>query len=269
MRGDLERPRTWDGAGYSRETTHHRAFDEWFLERHPPVSTDHIIDVGCGTGEFTTRVAEIVSEGGVIGIDPDQSMLSSAARHVRSNLEFRHGHAQQLDLICDPESADLVMSRAAFHWIPLADYPRCYDAVRRVLRPGGWFHAESGGFGNVERVVRLMDDVASVHDLGAAKATFPDPAAVFELLEQAGFEIPIEGVRTVAQRRAFDREQLLGFLRTQAVLAYVAGASDEVRDAFLREVVTRIYELRREDGSYDQTFVRLEVLARRPTRTVA
>jgi trans-aconitate methyltransferase len=183
MRGDLERSRTWDGAGYSRETTHHRAFDEWFLERHPPVSTDHIIDVGCGSGEFTARVAEVVSEGGVIGIDPDQSMLSSAARHVRSNLEFRHGHA----------------------------------------------------------------------------------AAVFELLEQTGFEIPIEGVRTVAQRRAFDRDQLVGFLRTQAALAYVADASDAVRDAFLRAVVARIDELRQQDGSYDQTFVRLEVLARRPT----
>jgi ubiquinone/menaquinone biosynthesis C-methylase UbiE len=265
MPGDLERSGTWDGVRYSRQTTHHRAFDEWFLERHPPVPTDHVIDVGCGTGEFTAQLAEIASEGAVIGVDPDDSMLSSAAQHVRPNLEFRHGPAQQLDLICDPESADRVVSRATFHWIPFADYPRCYEAIRRVLRPGGWFHAESGGGGNVERVVRLMDDIASAHGLGAARATLPHPAAVFELLEQAGFAIPSEGVHTVAQRRAFDRHQLLGFIRTQAALAYVVHASDEVREVFVREVETRVNELRREDGSYDQTFVRLEALARRPT----
>jgi hypothetical protein len=85
-----------------------------------------------------------------------------------------------------------------------------------------------------------------------------------ELLERAGFSLGDESVTTVAQRRSFDREQLLGFVRTQASVAYVPGAPREVRDAFLAAVEARLDELRRHDGTFDQTFVRLHVLARRP-----
>ena len=35
------------------------------------------------------------------------------------------------------------------HRLPLASYPRVFEAVYRVLRPGGWFHSESGGTGYV------------------------------------------------------------------------------------------------------------------------
>jgi hypothetical protein len=136
--------------------------------------------------------------------------------------------------------------------------------VVRILRPGGWFHAESGGVGNVAHLVRLMDEIASAQALEPSRANFPDPGTVMELLEQAGFRIDHDGVTTVAQRRPFDRQQLLGFLRTQAALAYVPGAPLAVRDAFLRAVEQRVEDLRRHDGTYDQTFVRLNVLCQRP-----
>lgn len=111
-----------------------------------------------------------------------------------------------------------------------------------------------------------MDEIASQYGLGvgADVLTFPHPAVVLELLEEAGFDVLEEGVRTVAQRRRFDRDGLIGFLRTQAAAVYIGGASDEVRGAFLDEVTKRADEFRRADGSYDQTFVRLEVLCRAP-----
>lgn len=68
----------------------------------------------------------------------------------------------------------------------------------------------------------------------------------------------------MAQRRWFDRDALLGFLRTQASAPYPGKASPEVGGAFLGEIETRADELRRHDGTYDQTFVRLEVLCQRP-----
>jgi hypothetical protein len=107
-------------------------------------------------------------------------------------------------------------------------------------------------------------DIAARHGLPPAAATFPDAGQALELLEQAGFQVPDERVVTVAQRRVFDRDELAGFLRTQAALAYVAGAAPEVRAAFLADVDRRLEELRRCDGSYDQTFVRLDVLCQRP-----
>jgi trans-aconitate methyltransferase len=264
MSGEEEVGSVWHGGAYAPQAAHHRALDEWFIAQHPPRPHDVVVDAGCGTGEFTARLADLVSSGRAIGVDPDDSMLEQARTKTRANLEFRAGRVQELDAIFEPASVDLVVSRAVFHWLPIAEYPRCYAAVVRILRPGGWFHAESGGGGNVAHVVTLMDEVASAQALEPSRVRFPDAGTVMELLEQAGFRIDDDGVTTVAQRRSFDRQQLLGFLRTQAALAYVPGAPLAVRDAFLRAVEQRVDELRRHDGTYDQTFVRLKVLCQRP-----
>lgn len=264
MVSDTEGEPRWDGVDYSPHATHHRSFDDWFLERHPPGPGDVIVDAGCGTGEFSRRLAELVPEGRVIGVEPDPSMLDVARSHSRSNLEFRQGRVQELSEICDLASADLVVSRAVFHWIPLSEYRRCYDAVFAVLRPSGWFHAESGASGNVARLTEVLDDIAAAQGLGPAAVSFPYPGTAMELLEQAGFHLPHGGVRAEAQRRRFDRDQLLGFVRTQASLAYLSGATDSDRQEFLAAADEHLDRLVRHDGSHDQTFVRLDVLAQRP-----
>lgn len=261
-RGERERS-GWSGDRYADESGHHRSFDDWFVDHHAPGSQDRVVDAGCGSGEFTARLAGMVPGGHVIGVEPDASMLEAATRHANDNLEFRQGRVQDLDQVCAPSWADLVVSRAVFHWLPLVDYKPSYEAVRRVLRPGGWFHAESGGAGNVAQLTRILDDVAAGLGLHAARVTFPDAGMVLELLEQARFEVPPSGVTTVAQRRAFDRDQFMGFVRTQAAMAYGIGSSDDLLPRFIAGVTDRLEELQRHDGSYDQTFVRLHVLCRR------
>jgi trans-aconitate methyltransferase len=253
----------WRGTEYAAQAVHHRIHDDWFIAQHPPQPDDVVVDAGCGTGEFTVQLAALVPDGRVIGVEPDASMLEQARGNAGPNIEFRAGRLQDLDTICPPGSADLVVSRAVFHWIAISEYPRCYDAVHDVLRPGGWFHAESGATGNVRHVVELMDDIATAQGLERSRAFFPDSGTVLELLEQAGFVCGDAGVAAVAQRRRFDRAQLVGFLRTQAAMAYVSGATPAVRDAFLAAVEARVDELRRLDGTYDQTFVRLHVLCQR------
>lgn len=61
---------------------------------------------------------------------------------------------------------------------------------------------------------------------------------------------------TVAQRRPFDHYSILGWLRSQALQAYGLGPD------FDGAVEARLDDLRRSDGSFDQTFVRLDLLAR-------
>lgn len=261
---DAARRGSWRGEAYAPQAAHHRSVDAWFLERHTPSPTDHVVDAGCGTGQFTVRLAELVPEGRVTGVEPDPSMLAVARQHSHPRVEFVEGRIQELDQLCEPGSADLVVSRAVFHWIPLAEYRRCYEAVLRVLKPGGWFHAESAGPGNVARLRDVLDDIARRHGLSTAAVTFADPGTVLELLEQAGFRVPDGGVTTVAQRRPFDRDQLAGFLHTQVAVAYIADADTDRSAAFLADVDRRIDDLRRHDGTYDQTMVRLDVLCQRP-----
>lgn len=223
-----------------------------------------MVDLGCGSGEFTARLAEMVPDGRVVGVEPDPSMLAAARRHAAPNLEFVEGAAEHLDKLVAGSSVDLVVSRAMLHWMPLESYPRCFEAVFRVLRPGGWFHSESAGAGNVADVVALVDRTAMEHGLVPQSPSFVDAGSAFDMVEAAGFEIPVNGVRTVAQRRSFTRDELVAFLRSQASVAFtrtVAGGDAEAPRAALTAAVD---ELRRADGSYDQTFVRLQILAQRP-----
>src|SRR5215211_8181492 len=129
----------------------------------------------------------------------------------------------------------------------------CYEAVRTVLRPGGVFHAESAGAGNVPRLIAVLDDVAAGLGRPPARVTLLTPSAAFELLEEAGFTPGPEDVRALAQRRPMTRAALLAMVRTQAVHAWEP-PDPEVRSRFLDEATARLDELRRPDGSYDQTF---------------
>jgi SAM-dependent methyltransferase len=255
----------WHGTEYAQHSGHHRAFDDWFLERHRPSGSDVVVDLGCGSGEFSARLASMLPEGRVIGVDPDESMLSSAARHAAPNLEFRRGSAEDLGEVVAPGSVEVVVSRAMLHWLPLERYLRCFEAVRDALRPGGVFHSESAGAGNVAGIVALVDTISSEHGLPVLDA-FPDPGQVLEVLEMAGLEVEADGVRTVAQRRPFAREELVGMLRTQAAVALQRRAPAWEAERLVDEVVARADRLRRHDGTFDQTFVRLEILARRPGR---
>lgn len=254
----------WRGAAYADHADHHRAVDDWFLDRLRPHPDSVVVDLGSGSGEFSARLAGVVTSGRVIGIEPDPSMLEAAQRHAGPNLQFVGASAEEFDRVIDHGSVDLVVSRAMLHWLPLASYPRVFDAVYQVLRPGGWFHSESGGAGNVPNVVELLDDLAARFSVPAPPGGFPDAGVAFDLVEQAGFEIPVDGVRTVAQRRSFSRDQMLGFLKTQATVALTQATSEDTGEAIVQAAVAAIERLRRFDGTYDQTFVRLEILVQRP-----
>ncbi|NIQ58731.1 MAG: hypothetical protein GWN71_36835, partial [Gammaproteobacteria bacterium] len=57
---------------------------------------------------------------------------------------------------------------------PVESYPRCFEAVFRVLRPGGWFHSESAGAGNVAGVVDLVERTGAEHGIDVAPPSFLD-----------------------------------------------------------------------------------------------
>jgi SAM-dependent methyltransferase len=253
----------WQGDQYAPASGHHREADEWFLTRHRPAKTDVVVDLGCGTGEFTTRLAALVPRGRVVGVDRDASMLETASRFAGGNLRFVQGQAEDVTDIVAAGSVDLVVSRAMLHWLPKDVRPRFFRSVLGVLKPGGVFHGEGAAVGNIRMINALLTDLAERHRI-PPPPPFPDIGEVFEEVEQAGFDVPAGGVTAVAQRRRFSAEQLKALLRTQAILVLTRHVEPEAAAAIEREALEEVDRLHRHDGSYDQTFVRLDVLARRP-----
>lgn len=71
-----------------------------------------VIDLGCGTGELTRRLADALPGSRVIGIDNSPQMLARTAEYVRPGLQFKIG-----DLETIGGQYDLVFSHAAIQWV--------------------------------------------------------------------------------------------------------------------------------------------------------
>lgn len=98
--------------------------------------SEHVLDVGCGDGRITAKIAMRVPQGTVLGVDPSQDMIAFAANRfeptARPNLRFLVADGRQLPFHA---RFDRVVSFNALHWIPEQE-----SAVRSVLaslRPGG------------------------------------------------------------------------------------------------------------------------------------
>lgn len=99
---------------------------------------DGVLDVACGTGNFTRDFARSVGPGGlVVGIDVSRTMLARAVADTRSaglgNAAYVRGDAQELPF--RDSSFDAVCCFAALHLF--ADPMRALDRMAAVLTPGG------------------------------------------------------------------------------------------------------------------------------------
>jgi trans-aconitate 2-methyltransferase len=252
----------WSGGLYAANTAHHRAFDAAILKDLPLEPDAAVLDLGCGVGDFTARLAAWLPAGRVLGVDaaPDQ-IATARDRHDAPNLRFAHAAAQDLSEVARPGEFDAVVSIAVLHWIPAADHPAVLAGVRRVLRDGGLFRAEFGGAGQVAATRVILDEESAALGGPASPWYFPTPEPYADAVAAAGLSVRRIGL--VRQRRAIpDAAALTGWLRSQVLLAYLPELPADAREEFRRRAETRaIAELRRADGSYDQDYVRLDLLA--------
>jgi trans-aconitate 2-methyltransferase len=251
----------WDAQLYAAHSRHHRSFDSVFLDTLEIPRDSRILDLGCGTGELAHRLTLIAPDGRVVGLDASASMVEEARRR-HPGVEFVNGAAQELS----PElgTFDLVVSTAVLHWIPSPVHTAVLRNVRSVLAPAGRFRAEFGGRGQIAAARRIMGEEVERMGLGVRPTWyFPAPAAYLRRLVAAGFSERDSWVRLRQQRRPLpDLVALRGWLRSQVTIAYTASMNDADAAEFRRRVEDRaVVELRRDDGSFDQDYVRSDLLA--------
>jgi trans-aconitate 2-methyltransferase len=255
----------WDASLYAANTAHHRRHDDDFLDgvRFRPGA--RVLDVGCGVGDLTARLAELTGGGEVLGVDADPDMVAIARSRAGSPLlRFEVCRAQELHRAVPAGSVDVVVSVACLHWVPAADHPAVLAGVRRALRPDGLFRAEFGGRGQIGAVHTLLDEESARHGGGGSVWFFPGVEDYAALLDAAGLDVRDGRLRLLRQRRALpDRAAFVGWLRSQVLVAYDASVpAGRLADFRAAAEERALAELRRADGSYDQDYVRLDLLAR-------
>lgn len=161
-------------------------FDRYGLE-----GEIRILDVGCGTGEITRRLADRYPRARVIGNDILESSVALARKlseDYAGQVRYQQGDAFALGF--EDASFDLVVCRHMSQAVP--DFHLVLAEFFRVLRPGGWLHLLSEDYGMIHMPVGQIDPdrfwnqhavafLASIHCDGRIGRHSP------MLLEDAGF----------------------------------------------------------------------------------
>ncbi len=126
LAGYSEFPRSRDGL---------EATSEWPALRAllPDIAGKRVVDLGCGFGQLSRWLGDAGARS-VLGIDLSEKMLARAVVET-SNPTVTYLRANLDELVLEPQSADLVVSSMALHYVE--DFGRIAEMLFDALAPGG------------------------------------------------------------------------------------------------------------------------------------
>lgn len=200
-----EAVRAWDTVLYERWKSNRKVFvgalqevTRDVFELFPPSRSARCIDIGCGFGETTQQLAELVGPGGfVVGVDSSPRFIEDARREAHEagveNVAFEIADAQTAEW----ESIyGYAFSRMGTQFFA-APVP-AMRAIRAALKPGGrlakicWRRkAESPMWAETEQVVQRFlsrPDEYEADTCGPGPFSLGNPETTRGILEAAGFD---------------------------------------------------------------------------------
>jgi trans-aconitate methyltransferase len=224
------------------------------LEWLAPQPGERILDLGCGDGQLSQRIAS--SGARVVGLDASPQMAAAARTR---GIAVDEGSAESMPYA--DQSFDAVFSNAALHWV--RDHDSMLAEVRRVLRPGGRFVAEMGGLGNIAAIRVALIAVLSRHGFDGREDNvnyYPTPEIYSRRLVRHGFTV--ERIALIPRPTPLAEGGMSGWIRTfrRGVLDTLPEA---MRETVVEEAVALLqHVLRDEDGNWTADYVRLRFIAK-------
>jgi trans-aconitate methyltransferase len=216
---------TWDPAKYAQHARFVSDLGSHVVELLAPHPGERILDLGCGDGVLTKKLAELGCE--VVAIDSSAPQVEAAKK---LGLDARVMSAEALPF---HEEFDAVFSNAVLHWIRRAN--EMMAAVYRSLRPGGRFVAECGGYGCVQKIRSALIQASDRRGInGEARVPwyFPTPSDYASRLERVGFRV--DSIALIPRPTPLPGD-IIGWLETFAQ-CFLGGLSNRAQREYLEEV---------------------------------
>ena len=124
---DFDRLALLDDNGWTQNNHYHG-----FLLRHVPANCLNALDVGCGTGAFSRRLADCARHVVALDLSAEMIRVARARSEQFKNLEYRCADVMAVDL--PRESFDCVATIATLHHLPLRE---TLGKLKDSVKPGG------------------------------------------------------------------------------------------------------------------------------------
>jgi SAM-dependent methyltransferase len=192
---------------YARFATSDQSLHEWLFDQFDLPEDASVLSLGAGHGAFWAENADRVPPGWDVTVtDASQGMMMDAMETLEEfDREFNFDVVDARDIPYPEDSFDAVTAHHVLYHLDEADREQAYEAVRRVLAPGGELYASTSG----EDHLAELYDVASDYDDVESDLSFTLESGGEELREQ--FD-DVERHRFDDSLRVTDPEPLVAYL---------------------------------------------------------
>jgi SAM-dependent methyltransferase len=245
---------SWNPDSYARNARFVSDLGAPVIELLTPRGGERILDLGCGDGALTKKLADMGCD--VVGVDSSAPQVEACRR---LGLDARVADGEHLRFDAD---FDAVFSNAAIHWMKPPD--DVIAGVWRALRPGGRFVGEFGGHGCVETIKRALIDALRRRGIDGDALNpwyFPTVEDYSARLARRGFAIRY--IALIPRPTPLPGE-IDGWLETFAQ-SFMAPLADSDRAGFIDEVREALRpQLCDGGGKWSADYVRLRFAADKP-----
>ena len=244
----------WNTALYESKHGFVWKYGEEVIELLAPQPREYILDLGCGTGQLTDKIAATGAK--VIGIDRSEKMITKARRNY-PQLNFVVADATNFTI---EQPLDAVFSNAVLHWIKQPE--AVINSIQQSLKPGGRFVAQFGGKDGVKQIVQALTETLanSGYDVATNPWYFPSIGEYTSLLEKYGLE--------ATYAHLFDRPTPLesgdaGLANWLKMFAgnFLSGLSTEEEKRIIKQVVTKLKPILYSDGIWTADYRPIRIMA--------
>ncbi len=233
----------WQGAAYNQnaQLQSHWA-DRFFFKHYAFKGNEQVLDIGSGDGKLTARIATLVPQGKVIGIDNSESMLKqSTSNYAYPNLHFKYQNAQDIAFYqAQQNHFDLIVSFSTLHWVK--EQHEVLQGIHHALKNQGKCYLKLSSKGG-DPIQDIADKLKASSKYQALFNTFNDPMTRYSqeeyqaLLQNAN--LTLISIKDVEEKDAIlGKENLIKQIKSWLPhYHYLKQHSPENAETYIAEVI--------------------------------
>ncbi len=255
----------FDADKYIQASSHQRQWGNNLIKQLQLKGNERILDLGCGDGELTARLAELVPDGLVLGIDASKNMITSAQeKHNVENVIFQLMDINDMNF---KNEFDVVFSNAALHWVK--DHNKLLANIRNCLRKEGVLLFNFAADGNCTNFLKVIKRAISEKKYQSYFSDFdwpwymPNVNEYKKILNQANFRETNVWSENV-DKYFSNSEEMVKWIDQPSLVPFIQYVDIPDKRIFRNSVIEQmIIETSQPDGKCFETFRRINVFAKK------